>query len=1210
MFSVAAVVTFVGSTFLPGLAQAETPDTELGHAYEWAHSKGITTMDTYEKANMYGAITRAEMAKMLSVYATEILGKKADTSKACEFSDIASVGGDLKDFIVKSCQLSVMGQNITAFRPYDTITRAEFGTALSRVLWGDTYNNGTPYYANHLNALKEAGIMKQIANADSTKEIRGYVMIMLQRASEGEDKDLCEMCLATGIGADKCEAVCGSDNNEEEDNNDEVVKSGDIAVSSSAAEDRSVIVPGTSDLDTLTFKTSEEVTLNKVVLERYWFSNNTANIDGIWLEDEDGNVITTSQTNTPNSKGLVNLSLKKDYKTVDGTLNATIVIKMSTVANETPSGTIGFKVSDVTSSAKNVDLGNYKAYTYDVVKYDGSVATVSARGWEKEHNYEAGKSYEVSKFKVKAPEGSAILVKSFTFKDAWNLNTYDFLDIDSVKVTVAGKTVKATASIDKSEELTVSFKEDVEIAAKQNVEFIITSALNSDFDKYGSTIKFNMTNISATDKNNARITINPGATKFVEYKFLGGKVKFTNNKLGNVESAINSDNVLIADGTIELTEDLKGSATIKITQSSFVSGGTNYYPAQNIKEIRLVIAGDENVGTFYTDAACTTKWANADPVYVKFDNLEISESGKVRVYVDIDDDANYEDKSMTFGSIEWNLQYEEDNNTTPAEVDKSGTISVSKLTFQKSEGSLTNTISSDEVEFKKGSSETKEIFKGAYTAKKSAIKLNKFTLSGNWVANTADSGKNPMHVYLYVDGNEVADAKLSCTSLPCIASDTFSDVLVDANASVDVRVEAEVNGTDLRDTVKFTLTLEGEDENDNPAGIASKQSAKVLVVEKGTPEVEKGTANNTVLVRGKDNTIATMTVKPSGASSSIDLESVYFDKWSNDCSKIKLIVGNTDKSFADAKDSSNNDICKVDGFEEEIRTAGKVLSIEFDEEPDESTTLKTADVNNLYLNDTKVNGSFSKAYADAVISFNQSKKDDITEYTVANIEKYSSTATISDLHFYDADNNELVINGITPTTELAVSDTFTIANTKSSVYVKKIAYTVKRWTTFTQNVVVEYSTYKDFFKTNDGDLRTYAYGDAESSSTNTVAPILSAPTSLPTVVAGWLDVTSIDNVQQNIVIDNANKKITGTLKKLTSANAQNAGASVTYGHVLYIKVDNATAWTTKVWINNPGVLDDDKDVSITVTDTSKKLRVALGWTTYVEYDLSGLTLEA
>jgi hypothetical protein len=143
-------------------------------------------MSSIDNANMYGAITRAEMAKMLSVYAMEVLGMTPDTSKACNFGDIDSVKGDLHDYIIKSCQLGVMGQGISSFRPYDTISRAEFGTALSRVLWGSQYEGGNPYYANHLNALKAAGIMNQINNAESTKEVRGYVMLMLMRSAGSE----------------------------------------------------------------------------------------------------------------------------------------------------------------------------------------------------------------------------------------------------------------------------------------------------------------------------------------------------------------------------------------------------------------------------------------------------------------------------------------------------------------------------------------------------------------------------------------------------------------------------------------------------------------------------------------------------------------------------------------------------------------------------------------------------------------------------------------------------------------------------------------------------------------------------------------------------------------------------------------------------------------------------------------------------------------
>jgi hypothetical protein len=39
-----------------------------------------------------------------------------------------------------SCQLGLMGQNVETFKPNDIVTRAEFGTVLSRILRGNENN--------------------------------------------------------------------------------------------------------------------------------------------------------------------------------------------------------------------------------------------------------------------------------------------------------------------------------------------------------------------------------------------------------------------------------------------------------------------------------------------------------------------------------------------------------------------------------------------------------------------------------------------------------------------------------------------------------------------------------------------------------------------------------------------------------------------------------------------------------------------------------------------------------------------------------------------------------------------------------------------------------------------------------------------------------------------------------------------------------------
>jgi nitrate reductase NapAB chaperone NapD len=119
-------------------------------------------------------------------------------------------------------------------------------------------------------------------------------------------------------------------------------------------------------MDTLTFKTSEDVEITRVTLERYGYSTSD-DVDEIRLENEDGTII-SNVVESLDSKGQAKLTLKKDYRNVDGTLNATIVVRTTEEAGD-GNKTIGFKVIDVTSTAKNVNLDNYSPYTYTVVNY-------------------------------------------------------------------------------------------------------------------------------------------------------------------------------------------------------------------------------------------------------------------------------------------------------------------------------------------------------------------------------------------------------------------------------------------------------------------------------------------------------------------------------------------------------------------------------------------------------------------------------------------------------------------------------------------------------------------------------------------------------------------------------------------------------------------------------------------------------------------------
>lgn len=135
------------------------------------------------------AITRAEMAKMISVFVEEMTIMEPESRPECSaFSDLKKVNAELQGYIVKSCELGLMGMKSngtdvqTSFRPKDTISRAEVGTIISRILRGTKYapKPTEKRYQGHLQALKDAQIMDDISKPN-VPELRGNVMTMLMR---------------------------------------------------------------------------------------------------------------------------------------------------------------------------------------------------------------------------------------------------------------------------------------------------------------------------------------------------------------------------------------------------------------------------------------------------------------------------------------------------------------------------------------------------------------------------------------------------------------------------------------------------------------------------------------------------------------------------------------------------------------------------------------------------------------------------------------------------------------------------------------------------------------------------------------------------------------------------------------------------------------------------------------------------------------------
>ncbi len=162
---------------------------EFQKAYNFAHSYGITTKKSVESAKMNSSLTRIQMAKMLSNYAINVMWKYPDISKwVIKFDDVTNkMNKEYDNWVNLAYQLWIMWQNMpwNKFRPKDEVTRAEFITALSRLLYSTSdweYKWTWKYYIHHMQKLKSEWIITN-ENPNMTEK-RWNVMIMLMRSAK------------------------------------------------------------------------------------------------------------------------------------------------------------------------------------------------------------------------------------------------------------------------------------------------------------------------------------------------------------------------------------------------------------------------------------------------------------------------------------------------------------------------------------------------------------------------------------------------------------------------------------------------------------------------------------------------------------------------------------------------------------------------------------------------------------------------------------------------------------------------------------------------------------------------------------------------------------------------------------------------------------------------------------------------------------------
>ena len=943
-------------------------------------------------------------------------------------------------------------------------------------------------------------------------------MLMLQRAAgEDSEAEACDALTLVACSVDPTLDGCDACNAGEEDNNNEedvVVKSGELAVTASAAEDRKVIVSSeinaASDLDTLTFKTSEEVSITKVTLERYGYSTSD-NVE-VRLEDQEGNVIAEAKGL---SKDKATLSIKKDYRNVDGEFVATIVLAsaLDSEWNETElsGSTIGFKVTAVESTAENLNLKNYTANTYDIVEYAGNTVYVELKGTDnKNYNYVEGESYEIARLKVKAGD-AAVYVKGFTLNNAEKLDMAKFLD--KIVVTADGEKLSAKANVNKDDELVISFDE-IELDMNKSITFVVTASFTEDFDEYGEAVAYYVAesaDFNATEKKNwTRVTVDlskAGSSSARRHAFNGGKIKLSNTKLGNVDAAQASEDVVVAEGNVTVTEPIYKMNFVVTWSNIFVENLKMYVAGEEYEATRSVVAADQTeidalatkvaarqkiiakydgegtveanlwTAAWWTDGEYTIAelqgYAKSDSdnlaaaqqsaeVVYSFKNVAIEKSGKVQFRVDIlDNEAAKGSVSFdTFSRWAFSGAKYENTNETVSTGDVAGSISFAKVTIQPAKAALENNLTK-EVEFINGETSRKVVFDGTYTAKKGTVNLNNFQVQ--WTQEASD--KNDITFYLYIDGEEVADADLN-------SEEMFSDVLIEAGESVKVKVEAEIEA-ETENTAgysNFYVILQGSDMNGNENSGKGTDTLVIMKVKtSGSTTISAGSSKNTVLLRAKNQTIAAFTVKPSNSSDTdlyLDTFTLAFEKW------------NGTSWGADTEIKAEDIRVKVDGVEEDVNNGLTYTPyVEMWDGIDVEVILKN-EVSGAYrltvkdVNGGKSTKTFTKRYEDALVYVaSQEDLGGSTKFDIA-VEKYDEDVEVSNLTLVAG--GEVLYNN---TSSIYDGDDIEVANQHSDGNVQmidEIVYCVASDCTITVDgegkytatkaVVIKKTDYSDYFK--------------------------------------------------------------------------------------------------------------------------------------------------
>ena len=869
MFASLTGVLMLAQALPVAVLGAASYSDELKGAYEYAYSKNITTMSSIDNANMYGELTRGQLAKMIANWAEKEMGTKADETAVCSFSDANTAEGDLATYVKKACQMGLMGQGIEKFRPNDKVTRGEFGTTLSRALWGDKYNGATPFYKNHLEALKEAGIMKMI-DTPNQMEIRGYVMLMLQRSTDVVSPAECKdptVVLACSLNSDACPAKCRKADNGSGTVNTGAHVAGDLNVS---VVDYSASVKsapkGIFVANTLKFAASEKINLDTLTLKRTGLGSQK-DLKKVWLE-RNGVAVTNAASVGSDGLAVLNFKNNRNQVTSDAkTQELELVVELDKDATDNVGNEFAFELKAVTSSAKNTTVkgmtSTYRVSGYKVVNLTANIINKNGVSSDKlvPFEYKLGNSsdYVIGEFSLESDSKSDdrdIFVKSLTFR---NMGTLDFADtFKNVKVYRDSKVVSNNVEVN-GRDITISLDKDTikanrkaiytiraEVASLEDVSKTIQLKLRDSKDVIADEYDTNFRTTISFDSNwkveDSAHKVLLSAGELSLYKFNGGKVTFesASNFPKTVNVGVGASDVTIAKGKLVVTEpvelpkiEIPFNATYGTSPSTEWSTNNNSATVADKEVIRRVVLkiGDKR---YSADPDTNGK--------ITFSDVVVRETSDVELLISLNSKVSEgkEVKVPNLGNAIMNGKGLYQNNDSEFEKgDIAGVIQTAKVLIKKPKF----TIMADSVSTQQtvvNDATQKNLMKGKLEAKEKDVNVNSFKVTLR--TKNALAAGDSVEAYLDLDGKSFANATLKKDS-----SYTFNSLgTIKAGSSLPFELKV-VPTLSTANEIYLEVVAEWTDANGNEATTSTEYSATLEVKADADVEVTNIVASDRVV---------------------------------------------------------------------------------------------------------------------------------------------------------------------------------------------------------------------------------------------------------------------------------------------------------------------------------------------------------------------------